>query len=193
MPTSPALPLPNPAASSTHDHLLLGARVTGRSGQCRSPTTSNTTHAHRPRATRRATTRAQHATHRPWTATAPNTGGGAARSGRTAGRGRGRRAMPAATSTTERHDQPAMAASWPLSRRPPVTIARPAATRQRPPRPSRNRSATGRFCRWDSRRSPQISAGGDPKRCLFTFAFSETLRAPLPQAPRSSQVVQNLR
>ena len=86
MPTSPALPLPNPAASSTHDvthdHLFLGARVTGRSGQCRSPTTSNTTHAHRPRATRRATTRAQHATHRPWTATAPNTGGGAALSGR---------------------------------------------------------------------------------------------------------------
>ena len=81
---------------------------------------------------------------------------------RLAGRGRGRRAMPAATSTTERHDQPAMAASWPLSRRPPATIARPAATRQRPPRPSRNRSATGRFCRWDSRRSPQISAGGDP-------------------------------
>ena len=149
MPTSPALPLPNPAASSTHDvthdHLLLGARVTGRLGQCRSPTTSNTTHAHRPRATRRATTRAQHATHRPWTATAPNTGGGAALSGRTAGRGRGRRAMPAATSTTERHDQPAMAASWPLSRRPPVTIARPAATRQRSPRPSRPGVQRGGF------------------------------------------------
>ena len=125
MPTSPALPLPNPAASSTHDHLLLGARVTGRLGQCRSPTTSNTTHAHRPRATRRATTRAQHTTHRPWTATDVNTRGGrcAEWAPGLTGRGRGRRAMPAATSTTERHDQPAMAASWPLSRRQPATVS----------------------------------------------------------------------
>ena len=32
-----------------------------------------------------------------------------------------------------------------------------------------------------SRISPHISAGGGPKRRLFTFAFSETLRAPLPK------------
>ena len=38
---------------------------------------------------------------------------------------------------------------------------------------------------------PQISAEGDPKWELFTFSFSETLRAPLPQASRSSQMVQN--
>ena len=42
-------------------------------------------------------------------------------------------------------------------------------------------------------RSSQISAGEDPKRQLFTFAFSETLRARPPQAPRRSQVVQNQR
>ena len=41
--------------------------------------------------------------------------------------------------------------------------------------------------------NPQISAEGDPKWELFTFSFSETLRAPLPQASRSSQMVQNLR
>ena len=44
-----------------------------------------------------------------------------------------------------------------------------------------------------SRRSPQISAGRDPKRRLFTFAFSETMRARPHQAPRRSQVVQNQR
>ena len=82
--------------------------------------------------------------------------------------------------------------------RPPATVARPAATRQRPPRPSRNGVQRGGFlavatynrC---SRRSPQISAGGDTKRRLFPFAFPETLRVTTPPAPRSSQVVQNQR
>ena len=56
------------------------------------------------------------------------------------------------------------------------------ATTTAPPIPARR--AKRRFgSRCDPqglRRSPQISAGGDPKRCLFTFAFSETLRTTIP-------------
>ena len=84
--------------------------------------------------------------------------------------------------------------------RPPPTVAQPAATRQGPPHPSRTGVQRGGFlavctvathkC---SRRSPQISAGADPKRRLFTVALSETLRVTTPPAPRSSQVVQNQR
>ena len=61
------------------------------------------------------------------------------------GLGRGRRAMPASTSTTERHDQPARLHPCAGPGRPPATIARPAATRQRSPRPSRPGVQRGGF------------------------------------------------
>ena len=71
--------------------------------------------------------------------------------------------------------------------RPPTGHRRAAggdATTTAPPLPDR-RATRGVSSRCDpqqcSRRSPQISAGEDPKRRLFTFAFSETLRAPLPR------------
>ena len=130
----------------------------------------------------------QDTTHRPQTATGARHPGRAAWALRLPGRWRGRRAMTTSTSTTERHNQPARRSPCAGPDRPPATAARPTATRQRPPHPSRTGVQRGVSSRCDPQRargdldrSPQISAGGDPKRRLFTFAFPETLRAPLPK------------
>ena len=155
-------------------------------GSIQSPATSGAAHAYRLRALRRAPTHARH--HAPPTdgdrrtaSGARCVGSGCPVGGEVGGPCQPPRVPPnATTSPRDGLRAPVQAAHRPGHRR----AAGGDATTTAPPLPDR-RATRGVSSRCDpqqcSRRSPQISAGGDPKRRLFTFAFSETLRAPLPK------------
>ena len=151
----------------------------------RLPATSSTEHAYQPRATRRAPTLARH--HAPPTGGNRRTASGARCVGDQAARSEARSAYHASLHQYHRTPQPTRV-TVPVRRYRPPTGHRRAtggdAATTAPPLPDR-RATRGVSSRCDlqqcSRRSPQISAGEDPKERLFTFAFSETLRAPLPR------------
>ena len=168
---------------------LARRRRPGRfAGQCGCPPrrAQNTRTNHEPRV---AHPHSHDTTHRPRAATGARHPGRAVTRcvGARAARSEARSACHASLHQYHRTPQPARVTVSVRRSRPPTGHRRAAggdATTTAPPLPDR-RATRGVSSRCNpqqcSRRSPQISAGGDPKRRLFTFAFSETLRAPLPK------------